>query len=122
VHGRPAERLSGARHGKCGPVPPGSESGACKHRGPPGTWEILSSPSFIAAKGSRTAISRSPLSRCLASEGSEQEAQERYRQAKETKCGGKGGRKSERLNSTDEAGEPARWTQWRKGGRRVMEP
>jgi hypothetical protein len=37
--------------------------------------------------------------------GSESDAFPWYRQAKETKCGGRGGRKSQCLDSTDEAGE-----------------
>src|SRR5688500_12945449 len=40
----------------------------------------------------------------------------------ETKRSGKGGGKSERSNSTDEAGEPTRGTPSREGERRVTEP
>jgi hypothetical protein len=36
--------LPGARYGQRCSVPPGSKSGACQHEGPPGTWEVLSSP------------------------------------------------------------------------------
>ena len=45
-----------------------------------------------------------------------------YRQAKETKCGGKAGRKSQCLDSTEEAGEraPAR-TPWREARHRDMD-
>jgi hypothetical protein len=40
----------------------------------------------------------------------------------ETKATGMDGEKSERLRSTEEAGEPTRGTRSREGGRRVAEP
>ena len=47
---------------------------------------------------------------------SEQATQERYRQAKETKCGGMGGKESECLIIPVTQGNPARETLPREGG------
>jgi hypothetical protein len=46
-----------------------------------------------------------------------------YRQAKETKCGGMGGRESQCLDSTEEAGERTPvWTLWREARHREYGP
>jgi hypothetical protein len=42
--------------------------------------------------------------------------------AKETEAFGVGAKESERLDTTDEAGEPTHGTRLRKEGRRIMEP
>jgi hypothetical protein len=49
-------------------------------------------------------------------------AQDRYRQAKETKCGGKGGRESERLIVPVKRGNPPRGDPAEGRGRRDAEP
>jgi hypothetical protein len=74
------------------------------NRGSPGTWEILSSP----RKHSRTGVPGNnprPAAVARSGGGSETCVIPWYRQAKETKRGGRGGRKSQCLDSTDEAGE-----------------
>jgi hypothetical protein len=72
--------------------------------GSPGTWEILSSP----RKRSRMGIPGNnprPDAAARSGVGSEICVVPWYRQAKETKRGGRGGRKSQCLDSTEEAGE-----------------
>ena len=103
------------RNGLAAEVPPGSESRACTHRGSPGTWEILSSPSLWRPGGTPGHQMPRPTSAALAAGGSETTSAAWYRRAKATKRGGKGGRESEHLRSTGEAGEPAPGTRWREG-------
>ena len=74
------------------------------NRGSPGTWEILSPPrhhSRLEPPGDQLQASAAHSS----VEERTQRVQPRYRQAKETKCGGMDGRKSQHPRSTDEAGE-----------------
>src|SRR5262249_21053378 len=76
------------------------------NRGSPGTWEILSSPP--RAPGRETGSTTPGLGGALVRRGAKRTSgRERYRQTKATKCGGTGGRRAERLDSTDEAGELA---------------
>lgn len=48
--------------------------------------------------------------------GANERAQQRYRQAKVTKCGGMDGRESERLVLPMKLGNRPDGTQWREGG------
>jgi len=72
---------------------PESESGARWNGGAPGTWEALQPPTEIVVGHSRKSVLAwhgvSPVAR------SEESTRGRYRQAKETKCGGMGCRASE---------------------------
>jgi hypothetical protein len=61
-----------------------------------GTWEALSSPSEIGFGQPARKTSR-PLVAALGHQGSESMSARRYRQAKETKCGGMDDRESENL-------------------------
>jgi len=74
------------------------------NRGSPGTWEILSSPRKHPGRGYRVNNPRPDVA-ARSGDGSETCVVPWYRQAKETKCGGRGGRKSQCLDSTEEAGE-----------------
>ena len=77
-------------------VPPGSENMANDHEGSPGTWETLPSPSKCRPE-TRLTNSRwihGPVSWAV---GDERGTQRWYRQAKETKCGEKDVRESQRL-------------------------
>ena len=77
-------------------VPPGSESMANDHEGSPGTWETLPSPSKCRPE-TRLTNSRwihGPVSWAV---GDERGTQRWYRQAKETKCGERDVRESQRL-------------------------
>ncbi len=60
-----------------------------------GTWEPLSSPSEIGFGRQPDRNLSRPLVAALGHQGSELMSARRYRQAKETKCGGMGGRESE---------------------------
>jgi hypothetical protein len=81
--------------------------------GPPGTWEILSSPSenrfWESGKQSRA------RGGCVLPRGSEPKAQRRYREAKGTKRRGTGGRKSECFTLPWRRGNQTRGTPWREG-------
>lgn len=90
-----AEGSTEAQQWPSAEVPPGSESRARTHGGPPGTWEILSFPSTNpdGAAGDQPLVCGSRAR----AHGSEQRAQRRYRGAKATKRPGTDGRKSERL-------------------------
>src|SRR6266850_2454063 len=70
--------------------------------------ELARSCRFLSENpGRRYRVTNSGPWRCTRPPGSEESACSlRYRQAKVTKCGGRGGRKSSRLDSTHEAGEP----------------
>src|SRR5208337_843653 len=72
--------------------------------GSPGTWELLSSPWKKPGWGYRVTNPR-PNVAARSDGGSERCVILWYRQVKETKCGGKDGRKSQCLDSTDESGE-----------------
>ena len=77
-------------------VPPGSENMANDHEGSPGTWETLPSPSKCRPE-TRLTNSRwihGPVSWAV---GDERGTQRWYRQAKETKCGERDVRESQRL-------------------------
>ena len=84
-------------------------------RVPPGTWETLSFPSSKAAGDTAYQLQIDPRLR-VRGRGDEQRTQRWYRQAKETKRGEMGGRESQHLHSTVEAGEPTRGTPSREGG------
>ena len=75
--------------------------------GSPGTWEIQSSPSNHSARGWPNRNKPRPAAaRAFATPtGAKQRTHRRYRQAKETKRGGKDGGKSQRPDSTDDARE-----------------
>src|SRR5271166_2402834 len=77
-------------------VPPGSKNMANDHEGSPGTWETLPSPSKCRPE-TRLTNSRwihGPVSWVV---GDERGTQRWYRQAKETKCGERDVRESQRL-------------------------
>ncbi len=77
-------------------VPPGSENMANDHEGSPGTWETLPSPSKCRPETRLTNSrwSHGPVSWAV---GDERGTQRWYRQAKETKCGERDVRESQRL-------------------------
>jgi hypothetical protein len=73
--------------------------------GSPGTWEILSSPQHNPGGSYRETNSRPLVFRRWREGERNNQRRLRYRQAKATKRGGTDGRKSQRLDSTVEAGE-----------------
>src|SRR6185295_13548231 len=89
--------------------PAGVEEPGEGAEGSPGTWEIQSSPSKSSARAGRTATSPGPRPRAFArSTGAKRRTHRRYRQAKETKRGGRGGGKSQRPDSTEGEARPLR--------------
>ena len=98
----PCERSVKVRDASAGP---GRRSCANGNWGSPGTWEFLSSPrktTRMGIPGDQPQARRS----ALGGGGSEtRPAKPWYRQTKATKCGGRGGRKSQCLGSTEESGE-----------------
>ena len=88
-----------------------------------GTWELQSSPPEITTSREHgEAAYRAPRSARAGRPGHVWRSTGRWggtALAKETKRGGMGDGKSERLHSTCEAGEPTRGTRWREGGRRA---
>jgi hypothetical protein len=83
-------------HGVC-LVTPGSENMANDHKGSPGTWETLLSPSIKPGWGPVTISRMIPQPRVLGWGGRTQGRNRWYRQAKETKRGESETRESERL-------------------------
>src|SRR5260370_41892873 len=73
------------------------------NRGFPGTWEILPSPSDPSVVGVPEPKTPGPPSLRLGRWERKPRRTVWYHQAKATKRGGRGGRKSQRLDSTEEA-------------------
>jgi hypothetical protein len=97
----PRERPAKVRDAPAGR---GRRTWANGNGGSPGTWEILSSPRKLTRKGYRVTNPR-PDAGPRSGGGSETCVVPWYRQTKETKRGGRAGRKSQCLDSTEEAGE-----------------
>jgi hypothetical protein len=88
--------VSPRRDGKSSVVPPESEEHVqTGHGGLAGTWEVLTAPRHEEARGSRArAEDPWPVTRVSGVVWSEDRMRPWYRQAKETKRGGKAVRKS----------------------------
>ena len=84
-------------------------------RDPLGTWETLPSPSSKAGRRYRLTNSRLIHGSASGADGDEQRTQRWYRQAKETKCGEKDGRESERLIVPTSRGNHPEGTPGREG-------
>ena len=83
-------------------------------RDPLGTWETLPFPSSKAAGDTAHQLPIDPRLR-VRGRGDEQRAQRWYRQAKETKCGEKDGRESERFIVPASRGNHPEGTPGREG-------
>ena len=95
-------------------VLPGLESTGNDHLGSPGIWETPSSPPQSPAREPNHQLPGAPGG-ASATEGSKHPTQRRYRQAKATKRGERGGGESESLIVSLKRGNRPSWTLWREG-------
>ena len=85
------------------------------YRGSPGTWEVLSSPSWEQVGHLKLTESRPAAERSLAEKGAKKRARGGNPKRRQ-RSAGDGRQEIGALHSTCEAGEPTRGTLWREGG------
>jgi len=119
----PAEGNILAWVSKSARVPPGSKSRACRHWGPPGTWEVLSSPPNDLRSGRAGDLFLMPSLDCIPlGQGAKHGVLRRYLRVKATKPEERGGRESEHFIVLMKQGNLPEGTLWREGGAILLEP
>jgi hypothetical protein len=101
---------------------PGSKSRACRHWGPPGTWEVLSSPLNGIRSGRAGDLFLMPSPGCICpGKGAKKRVLKRHPKVKATKPEERGGRESERSTVLMKQGNRPEGTLWREGGAVLLE-